>query len=168
VMTGLELGRTHPRVLPHGQPTVTAHTELRGAPRTQLTGERGIKSLCTPGFHKHEGVARELPECRAPVGGTSTSLVADGEEDSRYVRSTLAIYDAHARLFAAAAVPSIHAGDARRDEVDGFHLELFANMFDFKLGLDARPAVATCGCSTFGEGSRSDSRTTSVDMPAGP
>jgi hypothetical protein len=90
---------------------------------------------CSSKFQRHEGVTGDLATCREPYGDASSSLGATDNEDGEYVRSTLAIYDAHANLFA--AEPSPEAGDARRDEVAAFHLELFGNMVDFKLGPDA-------------------------------
>jgi hypothetical protein len=93
---------------------------------------------CSSIFHKHEGVAGDLPACRGQSGDASSSLSAADREDGEYVRSTLAIYDAHAGLFAAGAEPSLDATDGRHDDVAAFHLELFGNMVDFKLGPDAR------------------------------
>jgi hypothetical protein len=90
---------------------------------------------CSSNFQRHEGVTGDLAACREQYGDGPSRRSARDEEDGEYVLSTLAIYDAHADLLAAERSPN--AGDARRDDVAAFHLELFANMVDFKLGRDA-------------------------------
>lgn len=90
---------------------------------------------CSSNFQRHEGVAGDLAACREQYGDASSSLSTTQSEDGEYVRSTLAIYDANAGIFASER--SLDAGDARREDVAAFHLELFGNMVDFKLGSEA-------------------------------
>jgi hypothetical protein len=83
---------------------------------------------CSSPFERHEGVSGDLPACAGfDVAHDDRPLPSDDQADAAYIESVVRIYDRHAELF--------RPGDAQpRAAVKAFHLELFANMVEFKVG----------------------------------
>ena len=94
---------------------------------------------CSSPFNKHETVTGDLPACEdrgldaVPDWRPKT---ADDQAEVDYLRSTLAIYEAHAALLETEGRPIADGEETRLGEVQAFHLQLFEHMLDFKLGPD--------------------------------
>jgi hypothetical protein len=86
---------------------------------------------CSSPFVTHPGTTGDLPEC---VDGETEKgieqippVVNEDPADAAHVREVMRIYEAHAGLFEL-------EGAAPIEEIEAFHLELFANLLEFRLG----------------------------------